>query len=394
MRRHTVALLLLRLRPWAAFTLVPYRAWKHPWRLAKLAGDDPQLAGLAPDSRFNQSSKVAWLPAAADDTAEAVALRTNFYGRGGTLEFVHVHKCGGLTFSHVAPRFVCPLADGPAPCGGCVSPWGYRNHPKTLGAWAGETCGAPCCVMRQRPSLPALLDAWPFDARPRFVSAYEEFDAFALPWVVGATFKAVMVRDPYARFLSDVQFECRMGRAADVPTAAASLARNDTLARRRAARNRIAADVVHRSALGDSGDDGARLAGERWAAAEAGLRAFAFVGVVEHFERSMCLLARTASREGAAVHAVAVRLFEARWDLAEAEGWGAANASAAAAAGAAGDDDYASDAADDHEAPGDARADGAARAAARAAPGAARRRRAAAFGAAFAATTAWLRPRR
>ncbi|KAH8098587.1 decanoate-CoA ligase [Aureococcus anophagefferens] len=301
MRRHTVALLLLRLRPWAAFTLVPYRAWKHPWRLAKLAGDDPQLAGLAPDSRFNQSSKVAWLPAAADDTAEAVALRTNFYGRGGTLEFVHVHKCGGLTFSHVAPRFVCPLADGPAPCGGCVSPWGYRNHPKTLGAWAGETCGAPCCVMRQRPSLPELLDAWPFDARPRFVSAYEEFDAFALPWVVGATFKAVMVRDPYARFLSDVQFECRMGRAADVPTAAASLARNDTLARRRAARNRIAADVVHRSALGDSGDDGARLAGERWAAAEAGLRAFAFVGVVEHFERSMCLLARTASREGAAV---------------------------------------------------------------------------------------------
>ena len=117
MRRHAVALLLLRLRPWAAFTLVPYRAWKHPWRLAKLAGDDPQLAGLAPDSRFNQSSKIAWLPAAADDTAEAVALRANFYGGGGTMEFVHVHKCGGLTFSHVAPRFVCPLADGPAPCG-------------------------------------------------------------------------------------------------------------------------------------------------------------------------------------------------------------------------------------------------------------------------------------
>ena len=187
---------LVRSAAVAAFTLEPYRVWKHPWRISALAAGDPEVVSSVADSRFNASARVAWVPRGADDVSEAVAFRSRFYEDRGTLEFVHVHKCGGMTFSHVAPGVVCPSAFDEGPCGGCVSPWGYKKHPKTMAAWDGEACGAPCCVMRQRPSLPALLDAWPFPGTPpRFVSAFEEFDAFALPWVAGETYKAVMVRD-------------------------------------------------------------------------------------------------------------------------------------------------------------------------------------------------------
>ena len=187
---------LVRSAAVAAFTLEPYRVWKHPWRISALAAGDPEVVSSVADSRFNASARVAWVPRGADDVSEAVAFRSRFYDQRGTLEFVHVHKCGGMTFSHVAPGVVCPSAFDEGPCGGCVSPWGYKKHPKTMAAWDGEACGAPCCVMRQRPSLPALLDAWPFPGTPpRFVSAFEEFDAFGLPWVAGETYKAVMVRD-------------------------------------------------------------------------------------------------------------------------------------------------------------------------------------------------------
>ena len=76
---------------------------------------------------------------------------------------------------------------------------------------------------------------------------------------------------------------------------------NASLGVERTTRNRIAEGVVHRNVLGDSGDTGERLEGPRLAAATGGLRAFAFVGVVEAFERSMCLLARTAARDADAV---------------------------------------------------------------------------------------------
>ena len=89
------------------------------------------------------------------------------------------------------------------------------------------------------------------------------------------------VRDPYDRWLSDVQFECRAGPASSrtvfyyikkrgpglgraggrVPTVNASLGVERTT------RNRIAEGVVHRNVLGDSGDTGERLEGPRLAAA-------------------------------------------------------------------------------------------------------------------------------
>ena len=105
-----------------------------------------------------------------------------------------------------------------------MAPWGPKGHAQRLEDW-DATCGAPCCVMRQRPALLPILASWPFDALPRFLSSFEEFDAYVLPWVVGQTFKAVMVRRPYERWLSEAMFECRLGRSDGVPSVNASLAR-------------------------------------------------------------------------------------------------------------------------------------------------------------------------
>ena len=87
-----------------AFTLEPYRVHKHPWRVNKVGqGDRKWLSDSVVDSRFNQSARVAWIPRGSDATSEAVLLHRSFWGVNGTLEFVHVHKCGGLTFNHVVP---------------------------------------------------------------------------------------------------------------------------------------------------------------------------------------------------------------------------------------------------------------------------------------------------
>jgi len=62
---------------------------------------------------------------------------------------------------------------------------------------------------------------------------------------------------------------------------------------RRTRRNRLAEALVHPAVYSLQG-----LAGARWNAAEATLRAFAFVGLVERYDRSLCLLARTVADHG------------------------------------------------------------------------------------------------
>ena len=212
------------------------------------------------------------MPRGADDVSEAVAFRSRFYEDRGTLG---LSTCTSARddLQPRGPGGRLPVGLRRGPLRRLREPLGLQEAPEDDGRVGRRACGAPCCVMRQRSSLPALPDAWPFPGTPpRFVSAFEEFDAFALPWVAGETNKAVMVRDrragivfakhqksdshrgrygrlwtrgcllveisrcawdsrvfdfrdveralvpaqvrdPYDRWLSDVQFECRAGPA-------------------------------------------------------------------------------------------------------------------------------------------------------------------------------------
>ena len=55
---------------------------------------------------YDPKASVHWVPQSTDDTSEAYhASQTFATDRKASLEFVHVHKCGGMTFNRVAPRF-------------------------------------------------------------------------------------------------------------------------------------------------------------------------------------------------------------------------------------------------------------------------------------------------
>ena len=61
---------------------------------------------------YDRTATVHWVPQSTDDTSEAYhAARTFSTDRKASLEFVHVHKCGGMTFNRVAPKFVCGTAN-------------------------------------------------------------------------------------------------------------------------------------------------------------------------------------------------------------------------------------------------------------------------------------------
>ena len=209
---------------------------------------------------FDRTATVHWVPQSTDDTSEAYhAARTFSTDRKASLEFVHIHKCGGMTFNRVAPRFVC----GTSNC---------RN--------------STCCVVR--PHNPSLYE---LEYRPRYGAAFEELDAFRLPWSTPHVYKAAMAREPFSRYRSEVGFECSYKHAGRPPSYGEAL--RLPYWRWHAQRNRISQGLVHGAVLGDSGRTGASFAGLRKEAMENGLRAFAFLGIVEAYDASLCLLART-----------------------------------------------------------------------------------------------------
>ncbi|KAJ1445266.1 hypothetical protein M885DRAFT_550502 [Pelagophyceae sp. CCMP2097] len=231
------------------------------------------------------------MPWAAGPTAEMIEAHQKWPAAvGATVEFVHIHKCGGLTFNAVVPRVICGAGS------------------KCLGGFNAvqwqSLRAAPCCVVRPDDIASRLAElAARYATPPRFVSSRDEASAFSLPWKRGKTFKAVMVREPYARWVSEQQYRCRQDGAKPVnvapvlrrgkPPKDAPNAAEDTWAWRSTVRNRIAEGVVPLDVLGKSAETGAPLDGARLDAAKHALYAFAFVGVVEEYERSMCLFART-----------------------------------------------------------------------------------------------------
>lgn len=85
-RAYAAAALLAALRA-SSFTLEPLRVFKRPWSLRPMNRGDAVWAG-APDSRFNATGRVAWVPVAENATAEARRFHDSFYAGNGTLERV------------------------------------------------------------------------------------------------------------------------------------------------------------------------------------------------------------------------------------------------------------------------------------------------------------------
>ena len=308
----------------AAYTLEPFTL--HNNNLERANASKAKARG----GTYDPHASIHWVPQVSDDTAEAYrASRTFSTDRKASLEFVHVHKCGGMTFNRVAPKFVC----GTSNC---------RN--------------GTCCVVR--PHDPSLYD---LAYRPRYGSAFEELDGFRLPWGQHV-YKAAMAREPFSRYRSEVGFECSYKRAGRPPAYPEAL--RLPYWRWHAQRNRISQGLVHGAVLGDSGRTGAAFTGLRRDVMENGLRAFAFLGIVEAYDASLCLLARTVSPQSVCgaccahnthpvvngnkntscvapstkedetlyasthtadgqVYEVVKRIFEERWRRAMREGWGA-----------------------------------------------------------------------
>lgn len=245
------------------------------------------------------------VPWAADETSEAIEARALWRNaKTPTLEFVHIHKCGGTTFNAVAPALLCAQrwqSNESSPCSrvGCL-----RGD---LAEWSSKwsKCGGPCCVVRPEPanSLPALLKKMPI--KPRFASDRAEFSAFVIPWAPRTTFKAAMVRRPFDRWMSDVMYSCRGDRPGDVlPQSVGKYLKMNTQVYSKVRRNRIAQGLVPSVVLETARAHNDpelilelgsydRLRGRALGAAEHTLYSFAFLGLVEEYELSICLFART-----------------------------------------------------------------------------------------------------
>jgi len=176
-------------------------------------------------------------------------------------------------------------------CGGETVKVKNATQPHWLEAKIKKCEDETCCLVRPKPSLPAAFAAR--EKTVRYASAREEFSAYEMPWrdEGGSDVrKLTMIRKPYDRWTSEMLYACRL--RGEKPRRVAE-AFNFSATRKSVARNRIAQGLVPPVALGKSGLTGDALTGSALEAARGALRSFAFVGVVEHYDRSMCLFART-----------------------------------------------------------------------------------------------------
>ena len=144
-------------------------------------------------------------PSTDDAVAEARYATNTYRARNGSLEFVHVHKCAGTTVNlHVSallcagrPDDVATPGDHRAVGEACANVQTPVADRETVAAWRRT----PCRLVRPHPvdarrSLALIAET--YGAAPRFVSAHEEWSAFEISWRPKTTYKAVVVRSPYA----------------------------------------------------------------------------------------------------------------------------------------------------------------------------------------------------
>ena len=252
----------------AAYDLVPFQGRDRHNNHSRWATPEDVMLGLRRQKAVATSSLkgVALVPSANDDVAEALDARDRFQRGGSYVEFVHIHKCGGQTFNRVIPDLLC------------------GEHGTVM-----KTCKDPtCCLVRPPGPFPEALKETN-GSTLKFASAHEEFSAYAMPWT-NRTLKATMVRRPFERWVSELQYSCR---TRDSPILRVSEALGSSSLEHSTKRNRIAQGLIPPVVLGDARLTGDHLTGVQFDAAVAALRSFAFIGVLEHYDRSVCLFART-----------------------------------------------------------------------------------------------------
>lgn len=196
------------------------------------------------------------LPYAPDPTTEAIDALRRWPAGNLTIEFVHIHKCGGMTFNQVASSLVCNDATE--------------------------------CLVRPPPNLASALSNWTQYPPPKFVSDRLERSAYEHPWT-RQVLKAVMVRRPFERWVSEVEFGCRAQNHGQPPP----LQSLQSWHRHSFRKNKIVEHLLPLRMAKDSIYTGNRLDAENFRAAQNAVYAFAFVGITEYYEQSMCLFART-----------------------------------------------------------------------------------------------------
>ena len=239
-------------------------------------------------------------PSTDDAVAEARYATNTYRARNGSLEFVHVHKCAGTTVNlHVSallcagrPDDVATPGDHRAVGEACANVQTPVADRETVAAWRRT----PCRLVRPHPvdarrSLALIAET--YGAAPRFVSAHEEWSAFEIAWRPETTYKAVVVRSPYAWWKSNLLYACR---CKDRPpaygrlwTMAQALRTRDAERASQALRNRVAQTALPRALV----EELERGAAGAPAATRRVLASYAFVGTVERLDASLCLLART-----------------------------------------------------------------------------------------------------
>lgn len=236
-----------------------------------------------------------------------------------TVEFVHIHKAGGTTFNTILLPLVCPASEA------------RQNHSNPIAAYArasrhcfGEQMNLTqlrerkepyCCLNRPVIGMEVAYSAFiaKFREAPRYINAREEFSGFVMPWIPGATFKAVLLREPYSLWVSTQLYNCRrfydgltsvgepdmMRKAINAMRLSgnhSAIPEDEILGkyyRQAIVRNRQAMAVIPQAILQGKHLTAEPLSVHDLAKAERVVSAFGFVGLTEEFTLSVCLLART-----------------------------------------------------------------------------------------------------
>ena len=198
-----------------------------------------------------------------------------------TVEFVHIHKCGGISFEEEVPQMLCK--------GPCV----HRMADLTRDV---------CCLSRPLDGLCDTLrkTLTKFHTRPRYISAFEEFGAYRMPW--DNALKVAMVRQPYSRWVSEQIYKCRTAAGGN---ASVMYHMSDALAHAHpdhdhAIRNKIALgllppalvqELLHWRPIDRHPKEWEAARVRHTKQVDEAIAALGFVGVMEEYSLSLCLFA-------------------------------------------------------------------------------------------------------
>mmetsp|Transcript_10738 Transcript_10738/g.16202 ORF Transcript_10738/g.16202 Transcript_10738/m.16202 type:complete len:363 (-) Transcript_10738:13-1101(-) len=201
-------------------------------------------------------------------------------GSKSTVEFVHIHKCSGMSVEVLAPRI---LFGNESICSQNMTAFFIQNK-----TW-------PICLTRpidmtDRKSMSTLITK--VQPKIRYVSSRFEVGAYELlPWHPKKIIKIIFVREPWQRYKSDQGFSCsKYGRHWLHHSRDAHI--QSPHVQRRYFRPVIEDHLLPESERYNKNSNKQQEI-SRQQLATLRIQAFGFIGVVEHFAESSCLFAYT-----------------------------------------------------------------------------------------------------